>query len=97
MKISSLKRVDIELLGDDIYLMRQIIKLATNQLNDSEIMFMRGTTIPGQAGYIGSELLEIRDMIERIGEAVEVDVKLTDLTASTCSTTEKSTALIKAE
>lgn len=79
MRVEAKKSTIIELFDNDIDLMRAIIKLAADQLNDSEVIHMRGSGIPSQAGFCGGELLEIREMIERIGRAVEADITLRDL------------------
>lgn len=79
MRVEATKSTIIELFDNDIDLMRAIIKLAADQLNDSEVIHMRGSGMPSQAGFCGGELLEIREMIERIGRAVEANITLSDL------------------
>jgi len=79
MRIDSIKKTIIELYDNDINLMREIIKLAADQLNDSDVIHMRGSGMPSQAGFYGGELLAIREMIEKIGDAVEADITLSDL------------------
>ena len=79
MRIEKIRKVEILLFDNDIDSMRAIIKLAANKLNDSEVIHMRGSGIPRQAGLCGAELMEMREMIESIGIAVEADITLHDL------------------
>lgn len=82
MRIDMIRRATIELYDNDINLMREVIKLAADQLNDSDVTHMRGSGIPSQAGFCGGELIAIREMIELIGSAVEADITLRDLSIS---------------
>jgi hypothetical protein len=79
MIINRLKRVEIILCDEDVYAMSNIIMLACAQLNDSPVFHMRGSLVSSQCGISGPALLELRDMLERIGYAVDYKVSLRDL------------------
>lgn len=79
MRIDVMRRTVIELCGGDIDLMRKIIILAADRLNDSDVTHVRGSGMPKQAGFCGEELVALRAMIESIGSAVEAGITLSDL------------------
>lgn len=79
MEIRTSNRLDMHLRDREIDAMKGILRLAAAQLNSSDVVHMRGSGIPSQAGFCAGELLEIRDMIERFGMSIGADITLTDL------------------
>lgn len=79
MEIRTSNRVDVHLRDREIDAMKCILRLAAAHLNSSDVVYMRGTLIPSQAGFCAGELLEIREMIERLGMGIGADITLTDL------------------
>lgn len=85
MEISTSKRLDMHLLDLEVDAMKGILQLAAAQLNSSDVVHMRGTGIPRQAGFCAPELFEIREMIERLGMAVGAEIRLESLNHKTVS------------
>ncbi|SET40446.1 hypothetical protein SAMN05216326_12521 [Nitrosomonas marina] len=74
MHIDNHHKVTIELHDGDIKIMREIMRLAHMQLNNSPITYLRGILVPSQCGLIGSDLIHTKQMIEEIGREAGVEL-----------------------
>lgn len=75
MRIDKLSKVEITLLNEDISTMENIILLALAKLNESPISEMRGSLIQCQCGMVGGELIATKEMMKKIGDAIDCEVR----------------------
>ena len=73
MRIDKLEKLSIELLYGDIDTLRNILKLAHMQLNNSPVRYCGDSTLyPRRCGLIGSELFNTQEMITKMGCATDI-------------------------
>ena len=100
MDIRTSNKLDIHLHDEEIHALRGILELAADKLNSSCVTRLRGSGIPSQAGFCAGDLLEIREMIEKLGLVLRADIRLISLEEKRISTyqpIEKNMSLIKVE
>ncbi|MCP5245729.1 MAG: hypothetical protein H6937_07205 [Burkholderiales bacterium] len=82
MHIDNHHKVTIELHNSEIRIIREIMRLAHMQLNNSPVIHLRGILVPSQCGLMGSELIQTKQMIEEIGRktgiSLSFDVHVSD-------------------
>jgi len=71
MRITHSKRLDIEIFDRDFDVMREIVRLARERLNESPVVQLRGCGgLERQAGITTGMLLGVRETIDQLAKAV---------------------------
>lgn len=66
-------RLTIELHNDEVDTMRELVRLAHQQLVNSPRIQMKGSPLERQAGLVGPELFRAKQMLEKLGKDLGVE------------------------
>lgn len=66
-------RLTIELHNDEVDTMRELVRLAHQQLVNSPCIQMKGSPLERQAGLVGPELFRAKQMLEKLGKDLGVE------------------------
>lgn len=78
MRVSKIRRMDIELHNEEVEALGNIIKLAHEKLEESELIQMLSLPIQKQAGLCGPALFRVKKMIEELAEATDTTLECCD-------------------
>lgn len=67
-------RLTIELHNEEVETMREIARLAHERLRNAPLVRMHGAPLERQAGLVGPDLFRVKAMLEKLGEAVGIDL-----------------------
>lgn len=100
MIIETTRKVEITLHDSDIDLMKNILMLACQMLNQSPVSKLsRPAPIYSQCGFVGGELIATREMLERLNRGLNNQFYLIDIDSmtklNTASTLDRSVSLVK--
>lgn len=63
--------------GDEVDSFKEIVLLAAKQLRQSPSIQLKGSPMKRQAGLVGTQLIEVKDMLEKLaaelGEPINTD------------------------